>query len=506
MTYRLDGFADVGLDEALLKLALDEHRAGVRPRQDRLWTYYRNPLSPLVQGRPPAGRWYALPQESALPPRFGTRGGGMLPDDRTPRRDIVIENDIAWRIHTMVDFMFGKTVGVASLAKDPETRDAAARAVERVIERSGGMALLQDMALLGHVFGHVDLALRVSDDLRGMSFTGSPLERALAAAEHLRVEIIDPRRGVPILDDDDYRTLRAYVITHDVELARLDGAPTDQGALESRLVEVMRLDAPRGRRRREKRLRIISPTLEQAYRDGALVDERELWWTQGALPIAHIQNMSQPFRYEGQGDVEPLIPLQDELNTRLSDRAFRVTMQAFKMYLAKGLEGAEHVAIGPGQMWITDNTEASLQAFGGDEACPGEEAHILEVREALDKVSGVPPLAAGVVRAKIGNLSSANALRVTLMGLILRTQRKRVTYGAGLSRLGRLILTALDSAGALATREDERAIRIDWPDPLPLDDEAQARAAAAKASLGVPRERVLAELGYAQDPGIEADL
>ena len=37
-------------------------------------------------------------------------------------------------------------------------------------------------------------------------------------------------------------------------------------------------------------------------------------------------------------DVEPLIGLQDELNTRLSDRAFRVTMTCFRMYLGRGSE------------------------------------------------------------------------------------------------------------------------------------------------------------------------
>ncbi len=42
--------------------------------------------------------------------------------------------------------------------------------------------------------------------------------------------------------------------------------------------------------------------------------------------------MPLPLSYEGLSDVEPLIPLQDELNTRLSDRANRVTYQAFNMF------------------------------------------------------------------------------------------------------------------------------------------------------------------------------
>jgi hypothetical protein len=68
----------------------------------------------------------------------------------------------------------------------------------------------------------------------------------------------------------------------------------------------------------------------------------------GVVPVVHIQNLSQPFRYEGLSEVEPLIGLQDELNTRLSDRASRVTMSSFKMYLAKRLDGFENARVGPG--------------------------------------------------------------------------------------------------------------------------------------------------------------
>ena len=81
----------------------------------------------------------------------------------------------------------------------------------------------------------------------------------------------------------------------------------------------------------------------------------------------------EALRYEGQSEVEPLIPLQDELNTRLSDRANRVTMQSFKMYLAKGLDGfadGSAPVVGPGRVWTTDNPDASMQTFGGDSSSP----------------------------------------------------------------------------------------------------------------------------------------
>ena len=83
---------------------------------------------------------------------------------------------------------------------------------------------------------------------------------------------------------------------------------------------------------------IIGPDAWQRYENRELIAEGALPW--GFLPVVHIQNVAQPYYYEGQSDVEPLIPLQDELNTRLSDRANRITFQSFKMYLAKGIENA----------------------------------------------------------------------------------------------------------------------------------------------------------------------
>lgn len=250
--------------------------------------------------------------------------------------------------------------------------------------------------------------------------------------------------------------------------------------------------------------RVISGTRAQTYADEGLVEDREQTLLGGRLPVVHIQNVSQPLSYEGLGEVEPLIPLQDELNTRLSDRASRVALQSFKMYLAKGIEGFEKVAVGPGQIWSTDNPDAEVKEFGGDAHSPSEESHILEIREAIDKVSGVPPLASGVVRAKLGNLTSATALRITLMGMLAKTMRKRVTYGRGIAEMSRLVLAVLDGAGLLRTGESDRGVRLEWPDPVPADERDVIASVKAKAELGVPRGELLDQLGHASvDSGIQ---
>jgi hypothetical protein len=239
---------------------------------------------------------------------------------------------------------------------------------------------------------------------------------------------------------------------------------------------------------------IISARAWQKYENKELIGEGELPW--GFLPVVHIQNLAQPYYYEGQSDIEPLIPLQDELNTRLSDRANRITFQTFKMYLGKGIEGFEDRPVAPGRMWHTDNPEASIEEFGGDAATPSEDIHISEIREAIDKTSGVTPLVAGVLKSKLGNLTSAVALRLTLMGMLSKTERKKFTYGEGLKKITAMILAMLDKAGVYATDEADRDVDIIFPSPLPENVMEKLKEAQIKKELGVPSEQVLRELGY----------
>jgi hypothetical protein len=308
------------------------------------------------------------------------------------------------------------------------------------------------------------------------------------------IEPVDARRGIPVLADDDYRRLTGYAL-------RVPAPSNAQPTLIDRVKDRLLGHAATTSQKRTHRLQVWD-----AHQVVDLIEDGDKGYRRiGAarnrlsrVPIVHIQNMPQPLSYSGLSEVEPLIPLQDELNTRLSDRANRITMQAFKMYLGRGIEQFTERPIGPAQMWQTDNPDASIQEFGGDADSPSETAHIADVRDALDKTSGVSPVAAGVIRGKVGNLSSENAVRLVLMGLLARVERKRVTYGAGLQRLCELILHAADVYGVLPNTPDERRVRIDWPDPVPENQREQLELAQRKLELGVPRQVVLNELGYGQ--------
>ncbi|UCD74698.1 MAG: phage portal protein [Phycisphaerales bacterium] len=497
MAYQLQPFQSIPLDESLLELLIEEHETIHLPRLQRLWNYYRNALAePDDSG----GSTGAPAQSAGLPARL-TEPRGLDQDERQIRQ-VVIENDIAWRVHTLVDFMFPAAPKIASTAADPQARAEIEQLLETILEANGGVALWQDAALLGSVFGHVDFLL----DCAGLGTV--PLQRRSTGAapskpplddladrvgSKVAIETVEAPRAIPLLNGADYRALDAYIIhyrkpVNEVQrpsmLARLSRAVTGRGL-------------PSGQRASVTVTEIHSASNCQRYEDGRLVAEAVN--RLGVLPVVHIQNLSQPLVFAGLSDVEPLIPLQDELNTRVSDRANRVTMQSFQMWLGKGIDGFTDHPIGPGQMWVTDNLDASIESFGGDADSPSERAHLEELREALDKASGVTPAAAGHIKARVGNLTSENALRISLMGTIAKIKRKRITYGGGIEALCGLILHALDVYGLFRTKPGDRGVQIVWSDPLPVDETRRISDALAKAQLGVPLSVLRAELGYAEE-------
>jgi hypothetical protein len=519
------------MTDDLLDALLAEHRAG-RPRLQRLWDYYRNPADPARRGLD-RGRG-TLAQAAGLPERLRDA------PPEAAERELVIENDIAWRIDTLVEFAFGSAPTIQSLADDPAQRDAIqiwsrteaadhmlptitatpdeaedlaeimsevetyreemfvrfitgqeplsnfdefqARLEQMGIERA--VEIYHDLALLGSIYGRVETLLTYD-----------------RATRRLRLEPVEAPRLTPLLRPDDYRRLDAVILNHEQATHRIQPC-----SLLGRVRDRLRGHDASEAKHRQRVRRIDVWTASRC--DRYLETPRALGGSTrrlvasfpnplGRIPVVHIQNAPQPYRFDGLSDVEPLIPLQDELNTRLSDRANRITFQSFKMFLGVGIEGFHERPIGPGQMWASDNPDARIETFGGDAHNPSEEAHIAQVREALDKASSVTPVAAGLLGGKVGNLTSENALRIVLMGLLARTRRKRTSYGRGIEQLCELILHAADVHGLLRTRPEDRRVRLDWPDPLPDADSRRLHDALLKQQLGVPQRHLLAELGYA---------
>jgi len=513
MGFEIDIFEDKSLQGDYLEWLVDTQSADIQKHFGRLWDYYANPKVETTGAGATdrkvneSGRCYVQAQEYGLPARItglmhtGQAGiFGARPVSQVQRKEVVIENDIAWRVNAAVDFLFGKPITFVSKSPDEPKSAEIQSILKALFAANDDIGFFHDMAVLGSVYGFVDCFVRPGDKIieRATSsssqtlsadsrYAGS-LDDVLQFAQTIDLELIEAPRALPVLEENDYKKIRYYVQHFGQKknalsrknsfLARLLSGGTQAG--DSRRVVTI--------------TEITSANAWQRYEDKQLVAEGRMPW--GFLPVVHIQNIAQPYYYEGLSDVETLIPLQDELNTRLSDRASRITFQSFKMYLGKGIEGFEDKPVAPGRMWYTDNPEASIEEFGGDDATPSEALHIAEIREAMDKVSAVTPLVAGVLKNKLGNLTSAVALRLTLMGMLSKNNRKRFTYSEGLRKICRIVLGMLDTANIYKTDEADRDVEVVFPSPLPENMMEKLKEAQVKKELGVPTEQVLRELGY----------
>ena len=494
-------FNDSELKEEFVSWLVDEKWVDINSHFGRLWEYYQNSMLETGVQLNESSRTYVQAQEYGLPARITgfmrSQAAGMFGGQRlaeVQRKEVVIENDITWRINALVDFLFGKNVNFISKSPDEAKRREIEQIINAVFSANGGIGFFQDMAVLGSVYGFVDCLVRPGRTLlERMSLTSistsdkHSFESIVSFASQISLELIEAARALPVLDENDYRSIKYYI----QNFYQQKNDVIREGSFLNR---ILNSKGSATNRKRAVVTEILGPTAWQRYENQELIDEGEN--PLGRVPVVHIQNIAQPYFYEGASDVEQLIPLQDELNTRLSDRANRVTFQSFKMYLAKGIEGFEDRPVSPGRMWSTDNPDASIEQFGGDGATPSEDNHIAEIRDAMDKTSCVSPVVAGVLKDRLGNLTSAVALKLTLMGMLAKNERKKYTYGQGVKNIVEMVFDILDKAGVYKTTPQERMVDIVFANPLPDTENDSLQNAKLKLELGLPKEQVFKELGY----------
>jgi hypothetical protein len=208
-----------------------------RPRYRRLWAYYANPATVCgASGDSALSRPYRQAQEWGLPARItGMQAGCEIGSGQAAagisRKEVVIENDIAWRIDAMVDYLFGKPLVIASGVANPQRQRVLTALLNQILDEHGGIVFLQRLALLGAVYGFVDVLVKLNHDghfptaleagLGDLTETGADDPPQTDAIERLarmiRLEIVEPARALPLASPRDRERLDAYAQTWELE-------------------------------------------------------------------------------------------------------------------------------------------------------------------------------------------------------------------------------------------------------------------------------------------------
>jgi len=215
MGFDLGIFKDDGLYVDYIEWLVEENSINIQTHFNKFWEYYANRMynnySVNISGKKTneSGRYYQQGQEYGLPARItgllqsadaGVLGGKAVKD--VQRKEVVVENDIAWRIDTIVDFLFGKKFNIVSRAAEPERAEEIRQILNTVFDANGAMSYFQGLALLGSIYGFVDVILRFGSKQWTETTGGLAAERpkqfseVLAKAKEITLEAIEaPRHG-----------------------------------------------------------------------------------------------------------------------------------------------------------------------------------------------------------------------------------------------------------------------------------------------------------------------
>lgn len=191
----------------------------------------------------------------------------------------------------------------------------------------------------------------------------------------------------------------------------------------------------------------------------------------GVVPFVQIKNFPVAGRERGQNDLEDIIPLNVELNTKKSDVSEVIDYHSAPITLVYGAK-IGNLEKGANKVWGGLPKDAKVENLGLQGDLTASANYIQDCKTAMCEIGGIPETVLGGAAA-ISNTSGV-ALQYINMPLIERTNVKRISTSAGLVEVNKLILFISLEHG-LITKPDDISMRdflaneVELPDTLPKD-------------------------------------
>lgn len=387
-------------------------------------------------------RWEAY--YGRVPPLLKVRPGTLDDNIRLNYARIIVDKGVS--------FLFGRDV---RFELDEVKQIEAERWLNNVWQANNKMSLLQTLALIGGVTGHVFVKI------------------VLAPGQLPRLVPIEPETVTVKIAADDLSVVLGYSISY-VSRDPTTGKPIG-----------VRQDI----QKEGDYWRIIDQIGDLEHLNWRVINDAI--WPYPFSPIVHCQNLPAPGEFWGQSDIEDdILEIIRAINFIASNTARIIRFHAHPKTWGRGFR-AQDLRINVDDVIVIPSETAELRNLEMQSDLASSLNFLRILQQALHEISRVPEVATGNLE-RVWGLSGV-ALRILYQPLLEKTETKRLLYGDMLIELNRRLL-------AIGGYGDLRTI-LHWPELLPDDELRVRQAALIDKQLGVSVDTLLRRLGY--DPELE---
>ena len=306
----------------------------------------------------------------------------------------------------------------------------------------------------------------------------------------IRLSVIPTQFAFPRFNDHDKDRLESLLIMYPIRKER------DTGLIFKRSVETTVMYKE-----------FWTATEIIVYEDGEEKDRMENPY--GFIPFVQIKNFPIAGRTRGQGDLDDIIPLNVELNTKKSDVSEVIDYHSAPITLVYGAK-IGNLEKGANKVWGGLPKDAKVENLGLQGDLVASVGYTSDVKTSMCEIAGIPETVLGGANA-ISNTSGV-ALQYMNLPLIERTRIKRSCSSDGLQRVNKMILFISLYHGLIEkpediTMKDFLRNEVEIPDTLPKDELIELNKIQQEMTLGLEcRHGAMERLGRDNVPKKLAEI
>lgn len=172
----------------------------------------------------------------------------------------------------------------------------------------------------------------------------------------------------------------------------------------------------------------------------------------GEIPLVHIKNLPYPTYTYGLSDIQDMIPLNQEINEKLTDCSDIINYQGSPITIIYGAK-VQNLVRDSRTVWSGLPTDSKVENLELETDLGANNEYIQKIMQLFFMVAKVPEEAMGNIK-QISNTSAA-ALHTMFQPLIQKSAEKKASYEPALQKINYLILRT--------------AILKGWMETLPMD-------------------------------------